>query len=179
MTRTIFLDRDGVINHDAPTGIHSPEAWRAIPGSLEAIASLNRAGWQVFVITNQSGIARGYYDLAALSDIHEKMQRELAAVGGFVQEIFFCPHSPEAGCACRKPNPGMLLQCQEKYGLTLSDTLFAGDKLSDIEAAQAVGAQPYLVLTGQGQEVDRRYPDLRVPMFADLAAAVASILQEE
>lgn len=179
MTRIIFLDRDGVINHDAPTGIHSPEAWHPIPGSLEAIASLNRAGWQVFVITNQSGIARGYYDLAALSDIHEKMQKELASVGGYVEEIFFCPHLPQAGCACRKPKPGLLLQCQQKYGLTLSDTLFAGDKLSDIEAAQAVGAQPVLLLTGQGQEVFRRHPDLHVPVFADLAALAAAILQEE
>ena len=176
MNRILFLDRDGVINHDAPTGIHSPAQWQAIPGSLEAIASLNRAGWQVFVMTNQSGIARQYYDLQALSDIHEKMLEELSSVGGCIQEIFFCPHGPDAGCDCRKPRPGMLLACQRKYGFPIEDVFFVGDKVSDVEAARAAGCQPLLVLTGQGAEARARLPEQSVPFFDDLDAVATWLL---
>jgi len=178
MIKTIILDRDGVINHDAPTGIHSPDMWQPIPGSLEAIAALNRAGWRVFVITNQSGIARQYYDLAALSDIHEKMMRALAAVGGYIQEIFFCPHHPNDGCHCRKPQPGLFSQCQEKYGFHPETVYFVGDSLTDIQAAKAAGCKPLLVLTGKGQITAETHSLQDVPVFPDLAAAAAFIVQE-
>ena len=177
MMRSLILDRDGVINQDAPTGIHNPSMWKAIPGSLEAIADLNRAGWQVFVITNQSGIARRYYSLEDLSDIHEKMMRELAAVGGFVQEIFFCPHHPDEGCACRKPKPGLFEQCRNKYNVDLENVYFVGDKVSDLEAAVAAGCRPALVLTGYGKTVSEEHALAGVPVFADLAAFAAFLIK--
>lgn len=179
MNKTILLDRDGVINHDAPTGIHTPDMWRPIPGSLEAIASLNRAGWQVFVITNQSGIARQYYDLEALSDIHEKMMRELASLGGYIQEIFFCPHHPDEGCHCRKPKPGLFFRCRDKYDFQLEDVYYVGDKESDVKAARAAGCHPLLVLTGHEQSIADQPFLSDVPVFPDLAAVAAFILQQE
>jgi D-glycero-D-manno-heptose 1,7-bisphosphate phosphatase len=179
MNKNIILDRDGVINFDAPTGIHSPDMWQPIPGSLMAVADLNRAGWQVFVITNQSGIARGYYDLAALSDIHEKMMRELSAVGGYIQEIFFCPHHPGDSCLCRKPRPGLFFQCRDRYGFSLEDVYYVGDKLSDVQAAKAAGCRPILVMTGQGSEALQHSPAVDVDIFPDLAAVAAFLLQQE
>lgn len=178
MMKTVILDRDGVINHDAPTGIHSTDMWQPIAGSLEAIALLNRAGWQVFVITNQSGIARRYYDLAALSDIHEKMMRALASVGGYIQEIFFCPHHPDDGCECRKPKPGLFFQCQQQYGFDLSDVYYIGDNITDIRAAEAARCKPMLVLTGKGQVTAASQDLADVPVFPDLATAATFIVKE-
>ncbi len=175
--KVLILDRDGVINHD-PTGyISSPEAWQPIPGSLSAIATLNRAGWHVFVVTNQSGIGRGYYDLEDLSRIHEKMLRALAAEGGYIEEIFYCPHEPEAKCDCRKPAPGLFLDLQKKFDIDLTQAFFVGDKLSDVRAARAVGCQPILVLTGNGRQTMQDNPALDVPCFADLAAFAMHLLQ--
>ncbi len=175
----IILDRDGVINFDSDVYIKSPEEWLPIPHSLEAIAMLNRAGYRVLVATNQSGIARGYYDLETLDLIHEKMMRELAAVGGYIEEIFFCPHHPDEGCLCRKPKPGMLLAIQEKYGLSLPDTYFIGDSFADMGAAAAVGCKPLLVKTGNGYLTLERHPALAVvPSFANLDEAVQFVLAE-
>jgi D-glycero-D-manno-heptose 1,7-bisphosphate phosphatase len=176
----IILDRDGVINHDSHEYIKSPDEWLPIPRSLEAVAALNRAGFRVIIATNQSGIARGYYDFDMLDAIHEKMMRELAAVGGYVEEIFFCPHHPEDGCACRKPRPGLLQDIQHKYGLSLTDTFFIGDSYADIGAAQAAGCKPLLVMTGNGRATLERYPALNVvPHFADLDAAVQYVLAQQ
>ncbi|MDX1901280.1 MAG: D-glycero-beta-D-manno-heptose 1,7-bisphosphate 7-phosphatase [Gammaproteobacteria bacterium] len=175
-SKNIILDRDGVINEDPMGYISRPEDWHAITGSLEAIAQLNRAGWHVFVATNQSGIGRGFYDLEAMHAIHEKMINELAAVGGYIEEIFFCPHNPDENCDCRKPAPGLFVQLKEKYRIDLTSTIFIGDKLSDIDAARAVGCQPMLVATGYGQKTHQDYPDLNVPFFANLKAAVDYIL---
>lgn len=156
----IILDRDGVINHDSDQYIKTPDEWIAIPGSLEAIAQLNRAGFRVFIATNQSGIARGFYDVATLDAIHEKMVGELAAVGGYIEEIFFCPHHPDAQCACRKPQPGLLYRIQEKYDLCLADTFFIGDSWSDMQAALTAGCKPLLLLTGNGQRHIAKHPEL-------------------
>ncbi len=176
----IILDRDGVINHDSSEYIKSPDEWLPIPRSLDAVAALNRAGFRVIVATNQSGVARGYYDLETLSDIHEKMMRELAAVGGYVEEIFFCPHHPDECCACRKPQPGMMLAIQQKYGFSLTDTFFIGDSYADIGAAQAVGCKPILVMTGNGYLTLERHPELSViPQFADLSDAVQYVLSQQ
>jgi|SRR3990167_12371 len=175
----IILDRDGVINFDSDLYIKTPDEWRPIPGSLEAVAELNRAGFHVVVATNQSGIARGLYDIHTLDEIHEKMMRELAALGGYIEEIFFCPHHPDEGCLCRKPKPGMLYQIQEKYRINLNDTFFIGDSWVDVEAAQKVGCKPLLVETGKGQRVLTGYPALKhVPRFADLAEAVQYVISK-
>jgi D-glycero-D-manno-heptose 1,7-bisphosphate phosphatase len=176
----IILDRDGVINYDSHEYIKSPDEWLAIPGSLEAVAALNRAGFRVIIATNQSGIARGYYSVEVLDEIHEKMMRELAAVGGYVEEIFFCPHHPEECCHCRKPQPGMMHEIQSKYGLQLTDTFFIGDSYADVGAAQAAGCNPLLVMTGNGRATLERYPAMSViPHFADLSEAAQYVLSQQ
>jgi D-glycero-D-manno-heptose 1,7-bisphosphate phosphatase len=176
----IILDRDGVINFESDEYIKSPAEWHPIPGSLEAIAALNRAGFHVFIATNQSGVARGLYDIATLHAIHEKLICELAKVGGYVDEIFFCPHHPDENCLCRKPKPGLLWQIQEKYPLQFSETFYIGDSLKDIQVAQEVGCKPLLVLTGNGLQTHAKYAEsLTVPTFPDLAHAVAYVLAEE
>src|SRR5690606_4302045 len=106
--RVIILDRDGVINEDSDEYIKSPQEWIPIPGSLEAIARLHRAGWRVVVATNQSGVARGLFDIDTLMRIHEKMHRAVEEAGGRIEAVFFCPHGPDDACQCRKPRPGLL-----------------------------------------------------------------------
>jgi D-glycero-D-manno-heptose 1,7-bisphosphate phosphatase len=176
--KIILLDRDGVINFDSYEYIKSPEEWHAIPGSLEAIAQLNKAGYRVIVVTNQSGVARGYYDLKMLDRIHEKLIRELAFVGGHIEEIFFCPHHPDEHCNCRKPKPGLMHQAQKKYDIDFSSTFFVGDTATDVETALAVGCKPLLVLTGKARE--KAFAESKeaasVPKFKDLAEAVNYIL---
>jgi D-glycero-D-manno-heptose 1,7-bisphosphate phosphatase len=175
----IILDRDGVINHDSTEYIKSTAEWLPITGSLDAIAQLNRAGFRVLIVTNQSGIARGYYDLETLDDIHEKLMRELAAVGGYIEEIFFCPHHPQDHCACRKPKIGLIEQLSAKYPLNLAETFFIGDSLTDMQAAKAAGCLPILVLTGNGRLTLERHPEFaNIPHFADLARAVEYVLSQ-
>jgi len=173
MKKIIILDRDGVINYDSYEYIKTPDEWHAIPGSLEAIAQLNRAGFYVMVATNQSGIGRGYYDLAMLDLIHEKMLFELASVGGHIEEIFFCPHLPTDHCHCRKPKPGLLEQIQIKYAVDLSEVFFVGDKLTDVQAARASGCKSLLVLSDLEKARTENEPELtNVPRFKNLADAV-------
>ena len=173
----IILDRDGVINYDSDAYIKSPAEWLPIPGSLEAIAQLNRHGFRVLIATNQSGVARGYYDLAMLDQIHEKLTTELSAVGGYIEEIFFCPHHPNDGCLCRKPKPGMIYQMQEKYPIHLPETFFIGDSIVDVQAALAAGCKPLLVLSQKGNIMLEKYPELlNIPSFENLSAAVDFVL---
>ncbi|MCC2666239.1 MAG: D-glycero-beta-D-manno-heptose,7-bisphosphate 7-phosphatase [Gammaproteobacteria bacterium] len=173
----IILDRDGVINYDSPHYIKSPDEWIPIPGSLTAIADLNRAGYRVVIATNQSGIARGLYDLETLSRIHEKLIRELATIGGYIEEIFFCPHLPSDNCDCRKPKTGMFKQIQKKYLADLSNTFFIGDSLTDMQAAIAVPCKPIFLLS-KGEHILASYPEfLTIPRFPDLSTAVQSILE--
>jgi D-glycero-D-manno-heptose 1,7-bisphosphate phosphatase len=173
----IILDRDGVINYDSDEYIKSPEEWNAIPGSLDAIAELNRVGFRVFIVTNQSGVARGYFDLHTLSLIHEKLIRELSKVGGSVEEIFFCPHHPDENCLCRKPKPGLLHQIASNYPINFSDTFFIGDSWRDVVAARSVGCHPILVRTGNGDYTLKAYPELTsIPNFKDLAGATEYVL---
>jgi D-glycero-D-manno-heptose 1,7-bisphosphate phosphatase len=173
----IILDRDGVINHD-PTGyIKSPDEWNPIAGSLEAIARFNRAGFTVLVATNQSGIGRGLYDVAALTRVHEKLAQLLTLVGGEITEIFFCPHHPDDQCLCRKPLPGLFQQMQAKYAIDFAETFFIGDSIGDVRAAQTVGCKPALVMTGNGRKTLEQNPELvSIPQFRDLAEAAAKIL---
>lgn len=174
----IILDRDGVINYDSDYYIKSPDEWHPIPGSLEAIAWLNRAGYRVLIATNQSGIARGYYDIETLDLIHEKLMRELASVGGLVEEIFFCPHHPDENCECRKPKVGLFKQIQKKYPVNFAETFFIGDTLTDIQAAQTIGCKPILILSEKGKKVLAQHAELAsVPSFPDLEAAVRYVLR--
>ena len=169
--KLVILDRDGTINHDSDKYIKSPEEWRPIKGSLEAIARLTQADYRVVVATNQSGLARGLFDTRTLFAIHETLIRALAQVGGRIDAFFFCPHAADAGCVCRKPQPGMLLEVARRFNVALDDVYMVGDAQRDLEAAAAAGAKPVLVLTGKGaktREEGRLPPGTRV--FADLAA---------
>jgi len=175
----IILDRDGVINYESHEYIKSPEEWLPIPGSLEAIATLNQAGYQVLIATNQSGLARGYFDLAMLEKIHAKLHAALHACGGTLTEIFFCPHHPADGCFCRKPQPGLFFQIRDKYALELKDVFFVGDSLCDVQAAKNAGCKPLLVLTGNGQKTRASYTGAHLPVFQDLAQVAEFVLHEK
>jgi D-glycero-D-manno-heptose 1,7-bisphosphate phosphatase len=180
LLKLIVLDRDGVINHDSDHFIKSPEEWRAIPGSLEAIARLNQAGYRVVVATNQSGVGRGLFGMTTLTAIHEKMFKALAQVGGRIDAVFYCPHAADSNCDCRKPKPGMLVQIGSRFGVDMKDVPAIGDGLRDLRAAQAVGARPVLVLTGKGEKTHAA-GDLPpgTLVFPDLAFAVSALLAGE
>jgi D-glycero-D-manno-heptose 1,7-bisphosphate phosphatase len=149
--KLVILDRDGTINVDSDEFIKSPAEWEPLPGALDAIARINHAGWHVVVASNQSGLGRGLFDVVALNAIHTKMHKALAAVGGRVDAVFYCPHSPEEGCSCRKPAPGLFEQIGERFGVDLKGTPTVGDSLRDMQAGAAAGCEPHLVLTGKGE----------------------------
>jgi D-glycero-D-manno-heptose 1,7-bisphosphate phosphatase len=174
--KLIILDRDGVINHDSDLYIKSPDEWKPIPGSLDAIARLNQWGYRVVVATNQSGIGRGLFEMDTLNAIHEKMMKAVAQAGGRIDAVFFCPHTNTDKCACRKPKPGMLEQIASRYNADLEGVPAIGDSLRDLEAAVAVHAQPILVLTGKGMktQADPGLPTGTL-VFANLAAAVGRL----
>ncbi len=176
--RLVMIDRDGVINEDSGEFIKSVAEWRPIKGSLEAIASLHRAGWQVAVVTNQSGVGRGLYDEATLAQIHEHMRARVRAAGGELAGVYYCPHLPDAGCECRKPKPGMFRALERELGVSVVGAPYIGDRISDVEAADAVGARPMLVRTGTGAATVALLGARKVPVFDDLAAAARSLLAE-
>jgi D-glycero-D-manno-heptose 1,7-bisphosphate phosphatase len=180
LLKLIVLDRDGVINNDSDNFIKSPEEWRAIPGSLEAIARLNQAGYRVVVATNQSGIGRGLFGMTMLTAIHEKMFKALGQVGGRIDAVFYCPHAADSNCDCRKPKPGLLVQIGSRFGVDMKDVPAIGDGLRDLQAAHAVGARPLLVLTGKGEKT-LAAGDLPpgTVVFPDLAFAVSALLAGE
>ncbi len=179
MQKFILLDRDGVINHDSDNYIRSTDEWHPISGSLEAIALLNQHGYKVIVITNQSGLARGYYNEATLAEIHKKMHQLTAAKGGEIDAVFYCPHGPNDNCACRKPKPGLLQQFAKANNISLTDIYFVGDKLSDIQAAIAAGAKPMLVKTVRERNLLKNNPDINCPIFEDLYDAAKFIISEK
>jgi D-glycero-D-manno-heptose 1,7-bisphosphate phosphatase len=176
----IILDRDGVINRDSDEFIKLPAEWQPIEGSLEAIARLNHAGYRVVVITNQSGIARGLLDVDTLSRIHNKMRRMLSQVGGKLEAILYCPHSPDEGCECRKPQDGAFSELAHRLRLDLTGVPAVGDSLRDLQAAKAAGARPILVKTGKG-EITLADPNLPedVEVYDDLADAVQALLENQ
>lgn len=176
--KIIVLDRDGVINQDSVHFIKSPAEWVPIPGSLEAIARLNQAGYRVVVATNQSGIERGLFDMDTLNAIHDKMLKTLATVGGRIDAIYYCPHAADSDCACRKPKPGMFRRIAECFNTDLEGVLAVGDGLRDLQAAAAAGATPCLVLTGKGEQTREagRLPK-GTRTFPDLAAVVDELLE--
>ena len=176
--KLVVLDRDGTINRDSAAYIKSPEEWMALPGSAEAIAGLNRAGFTVAVASNQSGIARGLLDEATLAKIHDKMHAAVHAAGGEIDLIVWCPHHPDDGCHCRKPRPGLLHRLAEHYGIDLEGVPVIGDSARDLEAARAVGARPVLVRTGNGRRTEAEGAAGDAEVYDDLAAAAAALTGE-
>lgn len=174
--KLIILDRDGVINHDSPQFIKSPEEWKAIPGSLDAIARFTQAGYRVVVATNQSGIGRGLFDMATLNAIHDKMHKQVGQAGGRIEAIFYCPVGVDSNSPYRKPNPGMLLEIGERLHVPLTGVPAVGDALRDLQAAAAVGAQPILVLTGKGTKTQHEDLPPGTKIYADLAAVAQDLL---
>ena len=177
--RLVILDRDGVINEDSDDYIKTPEEWRPIPGSLEAIARLTHAGIQVVVATNQSGIARGLFNVDMLGRIHNRMLDEVHHRGGEIEAIFFCPHGPRDGCTCRKPLPGLLYDIAARFKTSLSSTFAVGDTRRDLEAARVAQALPVLVRTGKGMRTIAEGKGLvGVPVYDDLAAFTDAVLAQ-
>ena len=174
--KLVILDRDGTINQDSDNYIKSPLEWKPIPGSLEAIARLTQGGWRCVVATNQSGIARGLFDMATLNAIHAEMHRAVNQAGGRIEAIFFCPHAADSNCECRKPKPGLLLEISKRLDVELAGVPMVGDALRDLEAAVAAGAKPYLVLTGKGKKTrDAGGMPPGTEIAADLAAIAARL----
>jgi D-glycero-D-manno-heptose 1,7-bisphosphate phosphatase len=181
--KLVILDRDGTINQDSPDYVKSADEWLPLPGSLEAIARLNHAGWHVVVVSNQSGLGRGLFEVSDLNDIHTKMHKMLATVGGRIDAVFYCPHAPDEACHCRKPDTGLFEQIAERYGIDLKGVPAVGDSARDLIAGAAVGCQPHLVLTGNGAVYKGRVlpeafpPETRV--HADLGAFSEFLLERE
>jgi D-glycero-D-manno-heptose 1,7-bisphosphate phosphatase len=177
----VILDRDGVINQDSDNYIKSPDEWVPIDGSLNAIARLSRAGFRIFVATNQSGIARGLFDIETLHAIHHKMLQEIQHLGGTIDAILFCPHGPDDQCDCRKPAPGLYLEIGRRTGQSLNGIPVIGDSLRDLKAAETVGARPILVKTGKGRDTLEQNPQqvAQLSIYDDLSSAVDMLLLEQ
>ncbi len=176
----VILDRDGVINQDSRNFVKSSAEFVPLPGSIRAIADLDRAGFTVTVASNQSGLARGLFDRRALRAMHRKLRRLVAAEGGRIDRIVVCPHGPDDGCSCRKPKDGLLQRLGRHYDTELDGVPVVGDSLRDLEAAVSSGARPILVRTGNGRETEPRlYGDLAgAQVYDDLAAAAAALVAE-
>jgi D-glycero-D-manno-heptose 1,7-bisphosphate phosphatase len=180
--KLIILDRDGTINEDRDDFIKSADEWVPLPGALEAIARLNHAGWHIVIASNQSGLGRGLFDVAALNAMHSKMHKLLAAQGGKIDGVFYCPHTPDEACQCRKPLPGLFEQIIERYGIDSGASgqvvHTVGDSLRDLQAGVAAGCAPHLVLTGKGAKYHAKPADLPAGtrVHADLAAFAEHVL---
>ncbi|MEC5398293.1 D-glycero-beta-D-manno-heptose 1,7-bisphosphate 7-phosphatase [Uliginosibacterium sp. H1] len=173
----IILDRDGVINEDSAQFIKSPDEWKPIPGSLEAISRLEDAGYRVVIASNQSGVGRGLFDMDTLNAINDKMVRAVNHAGGRIDAIFFCPHPADSTCECRKPKPGLFRQIAERFNIDLNGVPTVGDSLRDLQAGVAVGCTPFLVLTGKGTKtaVDPELP-AGTKVFPDLMAVARHLV---
>jgi D-glycero-D-manno-heptose 1,7-bisphosphate phosphatase len=181
--KLVILDRDGTINEDSDDFVKTPDEWLPLPGSLEAIARLNHAGWHVVIASNQSGLGRGLFDVSTLNAMHAKMHKLLATVGGRVDAIFYCPHGPEDSCRCRKPEPGLFEQIGERFGVDLRNVPTVGDSARDVLAGMAAGCEPHLVLTGKGAAYrNRTLPETfpaQTRVHADLAAFADFLIARE
>ncbi|HVB25037.1 MAG TPA: D-glycero-beta-D-manno-heptose 1,7-bisphosphate 7-phosphatase [Gammaproteobacteria bacterium] len=175
----VILDRDGVINFDSDAYIKTPDEWRPIPGSLDAIARLHQTGFTLVVASNQSGVGRGLIKLPDLEAINSKMLAAIEAAGGKLAGFFYCPHVPDDHCDCRKPKPGLLRQIEKRFGVTVKGMPAIGDSLRDLEAAQIVGARAILVRTGNGEQTLKQLttPE-NIEIYTDLAAAATQIIRE-
>lgn len=148
-TKIIFLDRDGVINRDSSEFIKSWQEFHFLPGSLKALKELTLAGFKLLLITNQSGLARGFFSEQTLQDIHQRMCHQIAAAGGQITDIFYCPHAPGDNCECRKPKPGLIIQASKKYGIDPHQTIMIGDRASDLECGFKAGCQGGILIKSQ------------------------------
>ena len=176
--KLIILDRDGVLNLDSDAFIKSPQEWLPIPGSLEAVARLNQAGYRVMVATNQSGLARGLFSMSTLNAIHQKMHAAAQQVGAHFDAVFFCPHAADDNCDCRKPRPGMLVSLAQRLDVSLKGVPTVGDSLRDLQAGFMVGCVPYLVLTGKGEKTrDTGGLPPGTTIHPNLAAVVDKLLE--
>ncbi len=168
--KLVILDRDGVINRDSDAYIKTPDEWIPLPGSIEAIARLYKAGYRIMVATNQSGVDRGLYDVDMLHRIHARMHQCVQEAGGVIDAVLFCPSADDSH-PDRKPNPGMYREIATRFGITLNGVPAVGDSRRDLQAARSAGAQPVLVRTGNGARTlassMEGFND--VPVFADLA----------
>ncbi len=175
--KLVILDRDGVINFDSDQFIKNPREWNPIPGSLEAIAQLNQAGFRVVVATNQSGVGRGLFDMSTLNTIHAKMHKLVGLAGGRIDAVFLCPHAADSRCNCRKPKAGLFLDIAERFHVELPSVYAVGDALRDIQAAVSVGARPILVKTGKGMRtLESGQLPADVPVYDNLAKAAQAII---
>jgi len=180
--KLLILDRDGVINADSDQYIKSPEEWQALPSSLEAIAKLCRNDYKIVVTTNQSGIARGLFNMSMLNKINNRMLTQVRQKGGDIAAVLFCPHGPDDGCQCRKPLPGMFTELAARMKTSLLGVPAVGDSLRDLQSARAVRAYPVLVRTGKGEQTLARRDQewlAQVPVFDDLAHFADALLQGE
>ena len=179
-SRLVILDRDGVINRDSDAYIKSLDEWIPYPSSIEAISRLSRNGWTVAIATNQSGVARGYYDVATLDAMHTELERQVVEAGGEIAHIAYCPHGPDDNCHCRKPLPGLLDEIRQRLQLTsLEGSWIVGDSVRDLQAGAAVGCRQALVRTGKGEAVEAKGEELENAMiFNDLAAFVDWLLAQ-
>jgi D-glycero-D-manno-heptose 1,7-bisphosphate phosphatase len=183
--KLVILDRDGTINADRDDYVKSAEEWEPLPGALEAIARLNHGGWHVVIATNQSGLGRGLFDMAALNAMHQKMMQALAVHGGRIDAVFFCPHAPDETCTCRKPQPGMIEEIVHRYGVHPEQVPVVGDSLRDLQAGLALGCPTHLVRSGKTADIDAQQLRLlldAVPgtvVHADLAAFAEHLLGTE
>ena len=176
--KLVILDRDGVINEDSSDFIKSPAEWHPLPGSLDAIARLTRAGYAIVVATNQSGVGRGLLDETTLRSIHDKLRNAVNKAGGRLTDIVYCPHRPDEACTCRKPQPGLFRQVAERYDVKLAGVPVIGDSARDLDAARAVGARPILVLTGKGRATLSTVSPTGVEVYPDLAAVATQLVLE-
>lgn len=176
--KLVILDSNGVINEYSPTFIKIPDEWKPIPGSLEAIARLNHAGYRVIIATNQSGIGRGLLDMATFNAINDKMFKAVHQAGGRIDALFFCPHTQQDKCHCRKPETGMFNEIMQRYSIDLKGTPAVGDSLRDLQAAIAVDAIPILVLTGKGEMTheEGNLPE-GTQIFVDLSSVVDTLVK--
>jgi D-glycero-D-manno-heptose 1,7-bisphosphate phosphatase len=177
--KIVLLDRDGVINKERESYIKSASEWEPLEGSIEAIAALYQAGFKIFVITNQSGLARGFFDSEALDAMHEKMCAMVVNAGAKISQIYYCPHHPDDLCNCRKPATGMLEQLMREHQCTLDNAYFVGDTIKDIGAAKNIGATPILVETGKGKTTAASHDLTGVTVYADLLAASHAIIDQQ
>ncbi len=177
--KLVILDRDGVINFDSDQFIKSPREWNPIPGSVEAIAQLNQAGYRVVVATNQSGVGRGLFDMSTLNAIHSKMHKLVGQAGGRIDAVFLCPHASDSRCACRKPKTGLFLDIAARFHVDLRGVHAVGDALRDIQCAISVGARPMLVKTGKGMRtLEGGQLPVGVPVYENLTQAAQAIIRE-
>lgn len=184
-TKLVIFGRDGILNKYREDHVKAPSEWVPIPGALEAVARLNHAGWHAVVATNQAGIGRGLIDMASINAIHAHMNELLLAQGGRLDAVFFCPHTPEEGCSCRKPLPGMLRDIGQRYGVDLHLVPMVCDTLRDLQAAHAAGCEPHLVESGRAAglpEEQLRQMLEKVPgtiVHADLGAFAEFLLKRD